>query len=299
MTDVDFINCDGSTMNKFVMQAQPRMTLFTGSSRAAETLSRDLHGKIKLEDAGFDWKILGPDVSEFDYVAYTADQDAYAYSGQKCSAQSVLFVHENWKKAGIMDRLRDLAAKRNLNDFTVGPVLTVTNDYYLKHIAALLKIPGASVAFGGELLTGHKIPSCYGAWKPTAVSVPIAGFLKNFELCTTEIFGPFQIVVDYKDSELDGVLEICEKMENHLTAAVVSNNVTFQNKILSSTISGTTYCGMRARTTGAPQNHWFGPAGDPRGAGIGTQEAIKLVWSCHREIITDEGPAPNPIPPQN
>jgi hypothetical protein len=39
---------------------------------------------------------------------------------------------------------------------------------------------------------------------------------------------------------------------------------------------------------GAPQNHWFGPAGDPRGAGIGTPEAIKMVWSCHREIVVDE-----------
>jgi 1-pyrroline-5-carboxylate dehydrogenase len=36
----------------------------------------------------------------------------------------------------------------------------------------------------------------------------------------------------------------------------------------------------------------FGPAGDPRGAGIGTKEAIQLVWSCHREIIHDVGPVP-------
>ena len=43
---------------------------------------------------------------------------------------------------------------------------------------------------------------------------------------------------------------------------------------------------------GAPQNHWFGPAGDPRGAGIGTPEAVRLVWSCHREIIHDNGPIP-------
>lgn len=45
--------------------------------------------------------------------------------------------------------------------------------------------------------------------------------------------------------------------------------------------------------SGAPQNHWFGPAGDPRGAGIGTPEAIQLVWSCHREIIHDFGPCPS------
>jgi len=59
-----------------------------------------------------------------------------------------------------------------------------------------------------------------------------------------------------------------------LTAAVVSNDQVFTEKILGSTVNGTTYAGIRARTTGAPQNHWFGPAGDPRGAGIGTAEAI-------------------------
>ncbi|KAK8964419.1 putative aldehyde dehydrogenase [Platanthera guangdongensis] len=63
-------------------------------------------------------------------------------------------------------------------------------------------------------------------------------------------------------------------------------------EVLGRTVNGTTYAGIRARTTGAPQNHWFGPAGDPRGAGIGTPEAIKLVWSCHREVIYDIGPVP-------
>lgn len=35
-----------------------------------------------------------------------------------------------------------------------------------------------------------------GAVKPTAVFVPLKQLLKeeNFELCTTEIFGPFQVI---------------------------------------------------------------------------------------------------------
>ena len=56
--------------------------------------------QVYLEDAGFDWKILGPDVQNVDYVAWQCDQDAYACSGQKCSAESILFMHENWRKAG-------------------------------------------------------------------------------------------------------------------------------------------------------------------------------------------------------
>merc|ERR1711871_271072 len=95
-------------------------------------------------------------------------------------------------------------------------------------------------------------------------------------------------IVEYNDDEIDHVLCMLEGMEANLTAAVVSNDVKFQQKILGSTVNGTTYCGIRARTTGAPQNHWFGPAGDPRGAGIGSPEAIKLVWSSHREVIQDE-----------
>lgn len=88
------------------------------------------------------------------------------------------------------------------------------------------------------------------------------------------------------------MLDALERMSHHLTAAVVSSSLPFLQKVLAHTVNGTTYAGIRARTTGAPQNHWFGPAGDPRGAGIGTPEAIKLVWSCHREIIQDFGPAP-------
>lgn len=294
MEDVDFINSDGKTMNKLLKEAEPRMTLFTGSSRVADKLAVDLKGRIKVEDAGFDWKILGPDVQEVDYVAWVCDQDAYACSGQKCSAQSILFVHENWTKTPLLRKMTDLAARRKLDDLTVGPVLTFTTEAMLGHMNQLLQISGSKLLFGGEALENHNIPAIYGAIKPTAVFVPLEEILKdnNYELVTKETFGPFQIVTEYKHNQLPLVLNALEKMHAHLTAAVVSNDPLFLQEVIGKTVNGTTYAGLRARTTGAPQNHWFGPAGDPRGAGIGTPEAIKLVWSCHREIIYDHGPLP-------
>lgn len=299
--DVDFINSDGKTMNRLLLEANPRMTLFTGSSRVAEKLATDLKGQIKLEDAGFDWKVLGPDVQEVDYVAWVCDQDAYACSGQKCSAQSILFMHENWSKSSLISKMRNLAERRKLEDLTIGPVLTFTTGQMLDHMSSLLCIPGSKLLFGGEPLENHSIPHIYGALKPTAVYVPIDEILKeeNFELVTREIFGPFQIVTEYKDDQLPKILDVLERMHAHLTAAVVSNDPLFLQEVIGKTVNGTTYAGLRARTTGAPQNHWFGPAGDPRGAGIGTPEAIKLVWSCHREIIYDFGPLPKhwEVPP--
>ena len=166
--------------------------------------------------------------------------------------------------------------------------------------ALVTTIPGAKVLWGGKRLekaamAPHAIPECYGAFEPTAVYVPLAGMLASdeaFALATTEIFGPFYVYTTYKDGELPLVLTALERMENHLTAAVVSNDVLFVQAVVGSTVNGTTYVGRRARTTGAPQNHWFGPCGDPRGAGIGTPEAIKAVWSGHREVVTDQGPVP-------
>jgi len=299
-SDMDFLNCGGRTMGEMINTGVFRTNQFTGSSGVSEELSKATHGKVKVEDAGFDWKILGPDVMEEEFVAWTCDQDAYACTGQKCSAQSILFAHSNWVNQGnILDRIRKHASGRKIDDLSVGPVLSHSTKNMLEHTERLLSIPGARLLFGGKELTNHNIPSVYGAIEPTAVFVPIDQLLsdEHFDVCTTEIFGPFQVVTEYDDASLPKVLEACERMSHHLTAAVVSNDPRFQDQVLAHTVNGTTYAGIRARTTGAPQNHWFGPAGDPRGAGIGTPYAIQLVWSCHREIIYDQGAIPSTFNP--
>ena len=81
MEDLDFLYADGPVMNDVIVRGHSRMTLFTGSQAVAEKLVKDLHGRIKLEDAGFDWKILGPDVpppgsKNYDFAVWQADQDA-------------------------------------------------------------------------------------------------------------------------------------------------------------------------------------------------------------------------------
>ncbi len=293
-SDADFIHCDGRIMDQLIKKGKDsiRHLQFTGSSKVAEHLALEMSGKIKIEDAGFDWKVIGPDFKPewLDYVAWQCDEDAYNATGQKCSAQSILFVHDNWAEH-LLPKINDLANRRNLENLTVGPILTWNNDQIQSHIDDLLKIDGASVLFGNEELENHQIPNIYGSIKPTAVQIPIEQLLsEHFELITTEVFGPFQIVIVYDDQQLSIVMDALERIQMNLTAAIVSNDVEFQQKILGNTVNGTTYAGMRARTTGAPQNHWFGPSGDPRSAGIGTPEAIINTWSSHREIIHDIGP---------
>lgn len=59
-----------------------------------------------------------------------------------------------------------------------------------------------------------------------------------------------QVVTEYSDADLPHVLEACERMSHHLTAAVVSNDQMFTQHVLANTVNGTSYHGIRARTTG-------------------------------------------------
>ncbi len=94
--DIDLIHCRGERMGELIDNAAERIRLvqFTGSSAVAERVSSSINGRVRIEDAGFDWKIIGPDFDPgwVDYVAWQSDEDAYNAAGQKCSAQSVLFV---------------------------------------------------------------------------------------------------------------------------------------------------------------------------------------------------------------
>jgi 1-pyrroline-5-carboxylate dehydrogenase len=200
-----------------------------------------------------------------------------------------MFLHENWDKAGFIEKFKSISTKRNLKDQTISPVMTWSNDRLEKRVSEIKKVQGVSLVFGGSKIDNPNQPKQYGLFQPTLFKVPLEAFADkaNFDILTDEVFGPVSLVVVYKDNELNKVLEIMEKIDNHLTAGVVSNDIRFLNKVLGNTVNGVTYSGIKGRTTGAPQNHWFGPAGDPRAAGIGTIEAIKYVWSCHREIIMD------------
>ena len=280
--DVDMIHCDGEVMEYLLTDSQPRMTQFTGSSRIAENLAKKLNGKVRIEGGGFDWKIIDKNDNgslDNDIIYDISTKDAYSFSGQKCSAQSLLFIDDSWNLEKFRENL-----KKRANKETMGPILTLTSDEMISHVNKLLKIKGAKLWFGNKKIV-NKIN--LGFIEPTAVYIPISEINEeNINLVTREIFGPVQVVTSY--SNINDVLKICETMNDNLTAAVVSNNPKFINYVLANTINGTTYIGEKARTTGAPQNHWFGPCGDPRAAGIGSPEAIIQTWSSHREIIRDE-----------
>ncbi len=62
-SDIDLLHCRGERMGKLVETAADRIRMlqFTGSSGVAERVAATVNGRVRLEDAGFDWKVIGPD----------------------------------------------------------------------------------------------------------------------------------------------------------------------------------------------------------------------------------------------
>lgn len=114
------------------------------------------------------------------------DQDTYAAGGQKCSKESVLLLHSNLKETNFLTSLQELASKRNVENGTIVPLLSITNEEIKTHIKNILeKVPGSRVLFGGEAVKSKfEVPEKYGLFQPTAVFIPIDQLLnrKNWQL---------------------------------------------------------------------------------------------------------------------
>lgn len=91
---------------------------------------------------------------------------------------------------------------------TIGPILTWNNEQINTHLNAVLELDGTKVLTGGKPLKDHTIPAVYGSWEPTLVYVPLKHFRgsKKFKLLTTELFGPFSLITEYKTKEIDDIL---------------------------------------------------------------------------------------------
>jgi len=59
------------------------------------------------------------------------------------------------------------------------------------------------------------------------------------EVCFKELFGPFTIIVNWSTGEEQHLVDLCESMNNHLTAAIVSNDTEFRRYMLGNTVNGT------------------------------------------------------------
>ncbi|HEX9716326.1 MAG TPA: aldehyde dehydrogenase family protein, partial [Actinomycetota bacterium] len=214
-------------------------------------------------------------------------RSAFGYSGQKCSANSRVYVHRSVYEEFVR-RLREKTEKIEIGDplgkdVYLGPVIDENAVATFEEASAEAKKNGNIVAGGeriteGELARGNFV-------QPTIAEVPLDSWIWEKEL-----FVPFVAVAPYDD--LDEALRLANQTEYGLTAGFYSEDRAEIQKFLDTIEAGVVYVNRRAgATTGAwpgvqPFGGWKG-SGTTGKAGGGPYYVTQYMREQSRTVIEE------------
>lgn len=236
---------------------------FTGSYDVGMNIYRNFaagrYPRPCIAEMGGKNPVIISDKADLDKAALGVMRSAFGLQGQKCSANSRVFVHEDVKDE-FLQKLVDLTSKINVGDPTrqenwMGPVVNegAYKDY--QRFVADLREHG-KIVYGGETLdelNGYYV-------QPTIVDeLPI-----EHELWKHEMFLPIVTVTSFE--ELDEAMRLANDVDYGLTAGFFSEDDDEIEWFLDNIEAGVVYVNREAgATTGA----WPGyqPFGGWKGSG--------------------------------
>ncbi len=195
---------------------------------------------------------------------------AYGYSGQKCSANSRVYVQSEVKDE-FLDMLKQRLSSLEVRDprekaAFMGPVINgAAVETFVKAVKEA-KEDGGKVVFGGNVMTEGPFGRGYYV-QPTVV----AGLSPDHPLFKKELFVPLLVVAGFKT--LDEALDEANDTEYGLTAGIFSEDKKEVAKFMSKIQFGVVYANRKGgATTGAwpgPQSFVGWKASGSTGKGIG------------------------------
>jgi 1-pyrroline-5-carboxylate dehydrogenase len=251
---VNMITGDGRTCLPSVLQHPSLSCLnFTGSFATARALGNHLFStsferhnfpRFVAETGGKDFLVADSNI-DVEETARCIVAGAFGRSGQKCSANSLVFANQDiWPdlKDALITQVNALRMKSPTNqDADLGPVI---NARAFQRISKALSQAQADPSV--HLLAGGHSNNQQGFYvEPTVFEVKT----DNHFLLTEEIFGPITAVKTYQT--LDEVVRCIQQHHYRLTGAVVSHDESFlQHAVpLLSEYAGNFY--INRKTTGA------------------------------------------------
>jgi 1-pyrroline-5-carboxylate dehydrogenase len=187
--------------------------------------------------------------ADLDMAAEGVMRSAFGYDGQKCSANSRVYVERGVARA-FLDKLADRARAITVGDPTrrenwMGPVINQRSLAKFTDAVAEAKRDGGTVEAGGEVLADGAEARGYFP-TPTVIS----GLPLDHRLFHDELFVPL-VVVGEVDS-LDEALRRANEVEYGLTAGIFSGDQAEIERFLDNIQAGVVYVNRRAgATTGA------------------------------------------------
>ena len=173
---------------------------------------------------------------------------AYGYSGQKCSAASRVYVHQQVKKEFLLLLKRRLVDIRVMDprakEAFMGPVINEAAVATFEDAVGSTRKKGAKI-FGGRVLRKGLYGKGYYLEPTVAVDLP-----KKHRLFREELFVPFVVVDEFKT--FDEALEKANDTEYGLTAGIFSEDQDEVQRFLDGIQFGVVYANRKGgATTGA------------------------------------------------
>ena len=237
---------------------------FTGSYEVGmviyKSFAKDFPKPVICEMGGKNPTVV-TDEADLDKATDGVLRSAFGFGGQKCSANSRVYVHRS-KYEEFVRQLKEKAEKIKVGnplekDVYLGPVIDEAAVATFEEASAEVKKNG-NVVIGGERIVGGAFDR--GTYvQPTIAEVPLDSWIWKREL-----FVPFVAVAPYDD--LDEALRLANETEYGLTAGFYSEDRSQIDRFLSTIEAGVVYVNRRAgATTGA----WPGvqPFGGWKGSG--------------------------------
>ena len=240
---LQFINCDESTVGDYLIQHKHvDYVMLTGSNKTAEhflTLRPDLD---LIAETGGKNAIIVTELADLDEAISGIIKSAFSYSGQKCSATSLLLLEEAvYNNKQFLQHLADATASLHVGSTwdlktVVGPLISKSSNKLKRAFNTCDK---------GEkwLLKPQKhadIPNC---WSP---GIKLGVKPESF-MASTELFGPILGVMKVKN--LTHAISIVNNSTFGLTSGLYSLDKREQNYWYSLIDVGNGY--INRATTGA------------------------------------------------
>ncbi|MGH2417575.1 MAG: aldehyde dehydrogenase family protein, partial [Candidatus Limnocylindria bacterium] len=230
--------------------------------------------------------------ADLDEAAEGVMRSAFGFDGQKCSANSRVYVERPVARA-FVDKLVEKARGIAVGDPTrrenwMGPVINQRALDTFTRAAEEARADGGTIEVGGEVLRdGDAARGFYPT--PTVVT----GLPLDHRLFHDELFVPF-LVVGEVDS-LDEALHEANDSAYGLTAGIFSHDQAEVKRFLDAIQAGVVYVNRRAgATTGAwPGIQSFGGwkgSGSSGKSGLGPYYVQQFLREQSQTVITDEEP---------
>jgi 1-pyrroline-5-carboxylate dehydrogenase len=269
--------------------------VFTGSYEVGMKLyrgfTRDYPRPIITEMGGKNPAIVTAS-ADLDEAAEGVMRSAFGFDGQKCSANSRVYV-ERAVAGDFVQRLVDRASQIKVGDPTrrenwMGPVINERALAKFKGAVEEARAAGGTVALGGDVMSSPETARGYFP-QPTIVT----GLPLEHRLFHEELFVPF-LVVGEVDS-LDQALSEANSTDYGLTAGIFSGEQAEITRFLDTIQAGVVYVNRRAgATTGAwPGIQSFGGwkgSGSSGKSGLGPYYVQQFLREQSQTVMGQEPP---------